>query len=451
MSLRTKIVLYLVAIHAILATVVVFVLIDRPWLLLAFEALFTLSGLLGYVMIRSFFVPLGLIRTGAQLMRERDFTTRFARVGQPEMDELIQIYNGMVDRLKAERLKLEEQNLFLDRVLAASPTGVVTLDHDGRISQSNLGASRLIGLPSEALIGRVLEAIDSPVTLAMAELRPGRAILVSPDGRRRLRCQRAEFFDRGAPRAFFLIEELTDELHETERAAYGKVIRLMSHEVNNSIGAVRSLLESCRTYGGQLREEDRGDFDSALAVASGRLDRLNAFMRDLASVARVPPPERRPCNLTALVADVARLLGPELERRRIVLDQSLDPELPPIDLDKNQIEQVLLNALRNAIEAIGDEGRIVLEVGQREGRFHVRIHDSGPGISDEVRARLFTPFFSTKREGQGLGLTLAREILSLHGFDFVLRGHPDGGAEFVVQGPVTAEAAAGPARAGSPR
>lgn len=436
MNLRAKIVLYLVAIHAILGAVVVFVLIDRPWLLFAFEALFTLSGLLGYMMIRAFFVPLGLIRTGAQLMRERDFTTRFSTVGQPEMDELIGVYNGMADQLKAERLKLEEQNLFLERVLAASPAGVVTLDHDGRVSQVNPGAARLIGLAADALIGRRLESVGSPVTLAMADLGSGRSVLVSPDGRRRLRCQRAEFFDRGAPRAFFVIEELTDELRESERVAYGKVIRLMSHEVNNSIGAVRSLLESCRTYGRQLGAEDRSDFDSALEVASGRLDRLNGFMRDLASVARVPVPDRRPCDLAALVADVARLLAPELERLRIVLEQEFDATLPPIDLDKNQIEQVLLNALRNAIEAIGEGGRIALRVGRAQGRFHVSIHDSGPGIADDVRTRLFTPFFSTKREGQGLGLTLSREILALHGFEFSLENHRDGGAEFMIRGPL---------------
>ena len=120
MSLRAKILMYLVVIHLVLGGLAFFALVDRPWLLLVAEVVFVASAIAGYLLIRAFFVPLDLIRTGAELMRERDFTSHVREVGQPEMDQLIGIYNRMIDQLREERLKLEEQNLFLDKILEAS-------------------------------------------------------------------------------------------------------------------------------------------------------------------------------------------------------------------------------------------------------------------------------------------------------------------------------------------
>ena len=124
MSLRAKVILYLVLIHLVLGVISFIALRESRWLLLAVEALFVLSILLGSMLVRAFFVPLDLIRTGAELIGERDFTSQFREVGQPEMDALIRIYNQMIERLRDERLKLQEQHYFLDRLLAASPAGV---------------------------------------------------------------------------------------------------------------------------------------------------------------------------------------------------------------------------------------------------------------------------------------------------------------------------------------
>lgn len=429
-SLRTKILAYLVLIHLVLAGISWFVIKERPILLLAIEALFAVSIGLGVMLVRSFFIPLELIRTGSELISERDFTSQFRAVGQPEMDALIRIYNDMIGRLRDERLKLQEQHYFLDRVLTASPAGILTLDFDGRIDLLNPSVERLLGLGEEAG-GQRLAELAHPLGSELAAIPVGESRVLA-QGPRRLKVARAELFDRGFPRSFLIVEELTEELRASEKAAYGKLIRLMSHEVNNSVGPVRSLLDSFRDYSEQLADEDRQDFQQALGVAIARLERLGAFVNGFAEMVRLPPPELRPCDVRQLLDEIVLLLRPELERRDIRCEWTSADSIPPIDLDRNQIEQVLVNVLKNAMEAIGEDGRITLRLALEGKRPVLRIADTGPGIPEEIRPLLFTPFFTTKRDGRGLGLTLTREILAWHGFDVGLENRAGGGAELWV-------------------
>src|SRR5262245_29626333 len=175
MSLRAKIVAYVVVLHVVLGTVAGLVLSKEPRLLLVVELLFALSIVTGIVLVRALFVPLRMVRTGAELMRERDFTTHFLEVGQPELDELIRIYNRMIDRLREERLRAEEQHSFLEKVLDASPAGVVTLDYEQRVSLLNRSALRFLDAGGErpGLVGRRLAEIGQPLSDALAALEQG--------------------------------------------------------------------------------------------------------------------------------------------------------------------------------------------------------------------------------------------------------------------------------------
>ena len=141
---------------------------------------------------------------------------------------------------------------------------------------------------------------------------------------------------------------------------------------------------------------------------------------------RIPPPERRSCDLARLLSDIVLLIGPELERREIEI--SWDPPAEPVTVhaDKNQIEQVVVNILQNGMEAIGKRGRLSIRLTGDE----LTVRDTGPGIASEAAGKLFTPFYSTKKDGQGVGLMLSREILSQHGFDFSLNNVANSGAEF---------------------
>jgi C4-dicarboxylate-specific signal transduction histidine kinase len=249
-------------------------------------------------------------------------------------------------------------------------------------------------------------------------------------GRRRFKGSRATFYDRGHPRTFFVIEDLTSELYATEKAAYEKLIRMTTHEVNNSVAAVRSLLESVRTYAPQLTTDDQSDFRKGIDVAVMRLDHLNAFMRGFADVVRIPAPELRPCRLKDLVDDILVLMGPQLTARGIDARWIDSADAGPSLIDRNQIEQVLVNVIKNAMEAIGENGRIGLTLRSERGRLTLEITDSGPGLAATARGQVFTPFFSTKKDGRGLGLTIVREILVQHRFEFELDNAAGGGAVF---------------------
>ena len=163
------------------------------------------------------------------------------------------------------------------------------------------------------------------------------------------------------------------------------------------------------------------------------MNNLNAFMRGFADVVRLPSPDMRPCDLKGLVDDILVLMRPELEERRIACAWERAEPLDPALLDKNQLEQVLVNVLKNAMESIGEGGTIALRLESVGGRPALTVGDTGAGIPEEVRARLFTPFFSTKRDGRGLGLTVIREILAQHRFEFSLQERPGGGAEFRIR------------------
>ncbi|MGD2115135.1 MAG: ATP-binding protein [Acidobacteriota bacterium] len=436
MSLRTKLITYLVAIHAALGAIALLALRDRPLWLLAAEGLFLVSITLGVLLVRAFFVPLRLIRTGAELVAEGDFTSTFRPVGQAEMDALIRVYNRMISRLREERLRVQEQDRFLMDLLDASPAGVLTLDFDGRIDLVNPAAAEIWGRPADELRGAELEALDGTLGPALAGLAVGDSRVVA-EGGRRFKASRAAYYDRGFARSFFVLQELTEELRRSERDAYEKLIRMISHEVNNSVGAVSSLLESAAELvaegGGASGAEMRGGRPDrvveALTVAGARLGRLREFVNGYADVVRLPEPERRPCDVATLLDEILILLGPELARRRIEHRWTEREPVPEISLDRNQMEQVLVNVLKNAMEAIGEDGWIELAL----TRETLTIRDTGPGLAPEVRERLFTPFFSTKRDGRGLGLTLAHEVLGRHGFDHALRNRPEGGAELVIR------------------
>jgi two-component system nitrogen regulation sensor histidine kinase NtrY len=409
MRLRAKINLYLIALHAVLAGASTFILIERPMLLFAVEAAFVLSVIISLRLVKALFVPIDLIETGAELIAERDFTSRFVPVGQPEMDVLIDVYNRMIDRLREERLASEEQGQLLEQIVDASPAAIVICDFDGKVERRNPAAERLLG--------------DEP----LPSLATGESRLIAYHGARRLKVSRAEFRDRGFAKSFYVIEEMTEELRLSEKAAYEKLIRMMSHEVNNSVGAVRSLLESSLRYAPQVGDADRQDFTSALTVASARIDALNSFMSAFADVVRIPPPHRTPSRIDELVERVAALLRPEFEERRIRVTLALTDH-EPYEIDVHQLEQVVLNIFRNAIEAVGREGTIHASFAGGT----LTIADSGPGIAESIRSELFTPFFTTKRDGRGLGLTIVQEILANHGVAFSLANGEGGGAEFRV-------------------
>ena len=432
MSLSARLVAYLVVAHVVTAALTVWKLWQEPAWLAAAEVALALSLALGLWLTGKLVRAVGFTRDSRQWLADGDFMTRFQRAGQPEIDAQIELYNRMIDDLRSARVAAEEQQQFLVQVMQASPAGMIVLDYDGRVVAINPAGERLIGRTAAEVAGRPLTEAGGAMVRQLAALQPGEQRLLSPGDGRRLRAWHGTFLDRGFRRSFFTFEELTDEVRRLERAAHEKLIRLLSHEVNNTVGAASSLLQSCLTYGAQLQPSDRVDYEHAIGVVIDRTARLNDFMRGFADVYRLPPPRRHPADLRETVTAIAALARPQCEARGIRWHVSLPDEAVVVAIDRGQIEQALINVVKNAIEAVGRDGIITVRLTNPAGRPRLDVTDSGPGLSDTARANVFTPFFSTKSDGQGLGLTLVQEVLNNHGFGFALDGPPGGPTTFSV-------------------
>ena len=428
MSLRLKFLLFAVIIHAVLIVLAARVGRANVPLFVGLEVFLLISIVLTAQLYRGFVRPLELIAAGTAAMQAQDFSLKFVPVGQREMDQLIGVYNRMIDELRRERVSQQEKSYLLDSLLRASPAGVLLLDFEGVIESANPAAARLLGLPPDALLGQAPATLPGAWGAALAALREGAPQVVQLSGIRTYRAHVAHFLDRGFPRRFILLEELTQELIRQEKQAYEQLIRLMAHEINNSIGAVNSILQSFQHYAPQLAPADQPDFREALDVSMQRNTHLANFIGGFARLVRLPPPTRRPTDMHALLRGTERLLQPQSLRRRIRWHWQLTPTSLVADLDPQQLEQALLNIGKNALEAIGENGNIWVSTTAQPPT--ICLENDGPPLSAEVQRRLFTPFFSTKRDGQGIGLTLTRDILLQHGFRFGLETQPDGRTAF---------------------
>ena len=450
MSLHARFVAYLVFLHLVLGGLAGWTLWRRfepgPWgagAVIAVELAFLLSFWVSKHLLDGLSVPLKWAETSAELIAERDFSSLLPIGYGAETDRLIEIYNRMLVELRDERLRLREQDYLLERLVDASPVGIVIGDLDGRIHSLNRSARRLLfggAGTSEAVSGKPTSFDELPEPWCRVP-RPsaGESVVVAvPDGGH-VRCLAGEFRDHGFPRRFFLLEELTEELRRTEKRAYEHLIRMVSHEVNNSVGAVGSLMASLLHYGHGLDGEDRQDFEDAIDVSRQRLQRLQEFVDGFAAVVRLPEPNRAPIELDALVDDLLTLFKPTLDQQGIRLHRRRGDEKASISADRHQLEQALLNVLKNAAEATRDteqepELTVITDSDPATGRPRLRIEDTGPGIAPDLADRLFTPFFTTKPEGCGIGLTLVQEILRRHGFTFRLESMapPSEGGRFSV-------------------
>jgi len=347
------------------------------------------------------------------------------------MDELINVYNHMIDELRKERTKQEEQHFFLEKLIQTSPTGIIILDYEDHVQQVNPKAMELLNVEEKELRGKSLHHIQHPVLQQITQLNSGEAKTITLSGAATYKIQKSHFLDRGFPRHFIMIEELTAEILAAEKKAYGKVIRMMAHEVNNTIGPVNSILESALNTNDLWKQNKNDSLQDALQIARDRNQNLNIFMRNFADVVRLPEPNKKMIDLHQLIYTVAKLMEVRAGERRIQFEYHI-ADLPFfISADTQQMEQVLINVVKNAIEAIGENGVISFETDLQKRR--LVITDTGKGILPDVEENLFSPFFSTKKDGQGIGLTLVREILINHGFEFSLKTVAAGKTEFAIR------------------
>jgi len=352
--------------------------------------------------------PMRTIARGVELLREQDFASRLSPVpANPWAGRIVDLFNRMMEQLRAERLKLREQNHFLDLLVKASPMGVVLMDLDGRPTSTNPAADTFLADPW--LHDRIMSVPR------------GQTQVIQQNGRCILRVSHLTFMDRGFRHPFLLIESLSDEVRKAEREAYGRAIRMISHEVNNTLAGTVSILDLLSQTASDDEEKDM------LETCSSRYRQMSRFVTRMADVVRVPEPTRQQVTLQDFVLSLQRFLETMCSGFGIRLELDLCPIPVEAMMDTTLMEQVVINVVKNACESSPRGSSIKVRVCDHPAS--LQVVDHGSGISPEEEQNLFTPFHSTKPGGQGLGLMLVQEVLTRHGFAFSL--HTDGNGETV--------------------
>jgi len=405
--------------------------------------LYLLEGLIVFILVylivfyNKIVKPMNTIGSGMELLREQDFSSRLSRVGQYEADRIVNIFNRMMEQLKNERLRLREQNHFLDLLIQASPMGVIITTLDGDVSQLNPMAVKMLGVRPEEAMNKQLGQIDSPLAAELAAIPKEMTSVVRLNDANIYKCTHSSFVDRGFKHPFFLIERMTEEVMRAEKRAYEKVIRMIAHEVNNTTAGITSTLDTVE----QALSEESGmeDICDVMRVCTDRCFSMSRFITRFADVVKIPEPTLSPVRLNELVSMCKRFMEGMCNDRNISLRLECNPEVDMVRLDVSLFEQVLVNIIKNAVESIESNSDNMQKPGEIIVRtatpVSVEVIDNGPGISKEVEAKLFSPFFSTKPHGQGIGLVFIREVLSRHGCTFSLRTYNDGLTRFRISFP----------------
>ncbi len=371
--------------------------------------------------------PLDSIASGMDLLREQDFSSRLKQVGQPESDRIVMIFNRMMDQLKEERLRLREQNHFLDLLIESSPMGVIILDFDEHFTMLNKAALKFLEVADvKSVKGMRMEDLASPLSDEITRMPKGTTRTIRLGDAKIYRCSRLSFVDRGFAHPFVLVESLTSEVVKAEKKAYEKIIRMIAHEVNNTVGGVTSALDTVQDMLPDV--EQSADLREVMSVCIERSLKMSRFITNFADVVKIPEPQLKEVALNDVILSCRAFLESLCTDRKIELRCELCAESPRVKLDQVLFEQVLVNIVKNAVESISSEGVICVRTSPTAPM--LEIADNGIMISREVEDKLFTPFFSTKLNGQGIGLLFIREVLDRHGCTFSLRTHSDGWTKF---------------------
>lgn len=402
---------------------------ENGWKFYLVEGIVTFSLFYLIYFYRKVVKPLNSIAGGMDLLQAQDFSSRLAPVGQREADRIVSIFNRMMNQLKEERLHLREQNHFLDLLIRTSPMGVIILTLDERISMVNKAALAFLNEKTEEdLLDKTMDMLNGSLAEELTRLPKDTTTTIRLSDSHIYRCSHLSFIDRGFAHPFYLIESLTSEVMKAEKKAYEKVIRMIAHEVNNSVAGITSTLD---TIDDALQTmDDTEDIREVMRVCVERSYSMSRFITNFADVVKIPEPQLEEVHLNDRVVACKIFMENLCQHRDIDLQLDLCEENPLVSMDTSLFEQVIINIIKNATESIDTHGKVIIRTSSLP--LMLEIGDTGRGISKEVESKLFSPFFSTKPNGQGIGLIFIREVLMKHGCTFSLRTYPDGITRFKI-------------------
>ncbi len=417
--------LLLIAVAATGATTVLLTAWLPPWAAAAAAALLV-GGVMGIVVWRTF-VPLrALFRALAGTVagyRDGDFSFGITWDRYSDLIELVDAHNELGDTLREQRLGLVQRELLLDTMVQNTPVAMMLLDPAKRVVLGNLAARKMLG-DGRKLEGRALDTLleQAPEPVGEAFARGGDGMFTVGDdndpgnGSEDIyHLARRLFRLNGREHELVLLRQMTAELRRQEVQTWKKVIRVISHELNNSLAPIASLAHSGAEL---LRRGQHEKLPIALATIEERARHLEGFLRDYARFAKLPAPRSEPMHLPGFV-----------DKLRTQVAFAIDGTIPDevARFDPAQVEQALLNLLKNAHESGGPVESVALVVRRAGNGWRIDVLDRGSGMNEAVLANALLPFYSTKRSGTGLGLALTREIAEAHGGRVALLNRDGGG------------------------
>src|SRR6266853_1319044 len=362
--------------------------------------------------------PLQTVSNMLSALQEGDFSLR-ARGSNPDdaLGLLLFELNTLGEDLRAQRLGALEATALLRRVMEEIDVAVFAFDEAQALRLVNRAGTLLLGRPSEQILGK--HATELGLGEALAGETPRVLPLDLPGRSGRWEVRRGAFRQGGLPHQLLVLSDVSRALSEEERQAWQRLIRVLSHELNNSLAPIKSIAESLAALVRKAPPpaEWREDLRRGLGVIAGRSESLSRLMAAYARLARLPPPRREPLSVGEWVRRVAAL---ETRRAVTVCD---GPDVT-IQADGGQLDQLLINLVRNAVDAtLERDGEVEVEWTVRNGRVDVWVRDEGPGLAET--ANLFVPFYTTKVDGSGIGLALSRQIAEAHNGTLTLSNRGD--------------------------
>ena len=354
--------------------------------------------------------PLQTLSNILAAIREGDYSIRGRRALTGDaLGEVMLEVNDLGQTLREQRLGAMEATALLRTVMAEIDVAVFAFDGEQRLQLVNRSGERLLAQPSARLLGRTATELGLLACLNSSGSTPQTMQMVFPGGVGRWDIRRSTFREGGAQHQLLVLTDLSQALREEERTAWQRLLRVLGHELNNSLAPIKSVAGSLADLMSREPEPPdwREDMHRGLAVISSRADSLARFVESYSKLARLPPPRLEPLKIGALVSRVASL------ETRLPVNVVLGPDVV-VQGDDVQLEQLLINLVRNAVDAsMETRGKVDVGWQQKNGQVEVWVRDEGPGLAST--ANLFVPFFTTKAQGSGIGLVLSRQIAEAHG------------------------------------
>ncbi|MEX2273349.1 MAG: ATP-binding protein [Vicinamibacterales bacterium] len=378
-------------------------------------------------------LPLQTLSNLLAALGEGDYSIRARGArGDDPLGQVMMEVNALVDLLRHQRMDALDATNLLRTAMAEIEVAVFTFDPDRRLKFVNRAGENLLQQPSDRMLGKTVA--DLGLTMCFTEDH-ARVINTSfPGGAGRWEMRRSVFRQDGRPHEMIALADVSRPLREEERQAWQRLIRVIGHELNNSLAPIKSIAGSLGKVVAQdpLPVDWRDDLDRGLSVIAGRADSLGRFMGAYARLARLPQPQLRPLDIGAFVHRIAAL------ERRMTVAVRPGPAAT-INADVDQMEQLFINLVRNAVEAAAEtSGRVTVSWRLTDaGMVELFVDDSGPGLANT--GNLFVPFFTTKPGGSGIGLVLSRQIAEAHGGTLALENRePAPGCRATLRVPLAA-------------